>query len=147
MENRVFLGLLLVLLVAGSLALYEGFAYDFRAGDARNVSMYQSSPTRFTLARNKHTLPSRHSYDEGYLYYSDRARGGCLPEPISDRSVYPPERRNGTCVAVSKSARECRQCCALRTDNFVDHEQCNIYCGGLPGGHRPSFQPSQTLYG
>lgn len=122
------------------------FAY-FRMGDAKDVSTYQIPRDRFTTVRNFDVLSIPHSYHSQYRWYPENAKGGCYPEEIRVLPPGPGPRKNGSCPAVTKTQSECWKCCDKRTHNFVDRSQCRIYCGGLEGGSRPSFDPNQFLYG
>lgn len=122
--------------------------YDYlRLGSAKDVHISSIPSDRFTTIRNFTELPPRVSYHQGYRWYPTNANGGCCPEDKINYRVIGTPRKNGACAAVTKSQSECWKCCAERTHDFVDRKQCRIYCGGLPGGYRPSFDPQQFLYG
>lgn len=140
----VIIAVIIILVVTNSKSNYT----HMRLGSAKNVGMGDLPYERFSTIRNFTELDPRVTYHQGYRWYPTNANGGCFPEAKINYRVHGVPRRNGACAAVTKSQDECWACCDARTPkNSVAHGQCRIYCGGLPGGYRPSFDPQQFLYG
>lgn len=140
--------ILLLITVALIIANKYNFDYfNFREGSSNEIVISHLPSDRFNSVNNFNETESPRSYYSQYRWYSDRARGGCYPEEIL---MLPPgagPRKNGSCPAVTHTQDECWKCCDARRITAVDREQCRIYCGGLKGGNRPSFDPQQFLYG